>query len=354
MTVASAQHEDVSRVYQSQQALIRAALRGDRALVARLAHELGGWAVLLDATGAVRHACPRSAAAHATDLAPDLSRLHGTTASAAITRDGDHVVLHAFGIPRRRLAVGVPAHQPALIHKVVGTAVSLLTLQLQARRPHREPRAALAALLLGVPRPDDLPEPPVRVLACAGGDAVLDALENAPVGETCHGLPRPGACAVIVPDRHAEEAAALAVAFGPVGVGAPAPLEDAAVSLRQADRALVTARRTGGVVRHGELTGQGLLGLLDQVSAQEFAAAQLAPVLAHDPDLARSLRAYLAANGEGEAAARAMGVHRHTMRLRMRKVADLLGRDLGDPGVRADLWIALTVHADHLGKIDGS
>ncbi|MFC6930362.1 helix-turn-helix domain-containing protein [Actinomadura yumaensis] len=52
------------------------------------------------------------------------------------------------------------------------------------------------------------------------------------------------------------------------------------------------------------------------------------------------------ANGQGEAAARALGVHRHTLRARMRKAARLLGRDLDDPAVRAELWIALSVTAN--------
>jgi purine catabolism regulator len=36
-----------------------------------------------------------------------------------------------------------------------------------------------------------------------------------------------------------------------------------------------------------------------------------------------------------------MGVHRHTLRKRIRRAEDLLGRDLGSPGVRAELWLAL-------------
>jgi purine catabolism regulator len=55
-----------------------------------------------------------------------------------------------------------------------------------------------------------------------------------------------------------------------------------------------------------------------------------------------SLHAYRAANGQGDPAAKALGIHRHTLRARMKKAAELLGRDLDDPGVRAELWIALT------------
>ncbi|MFD0889240.1 PucR family transcriptional regulator, partial [Streptosporangium algeriense] len=59
-------------------------------------------------------------------------------------------------------------------------------------------------------------------------------------------------------------------------------------------------------------------------------------------DLLESLRAYLACNGHWDAAAQRLGVHRHTLRYRMRRVAELLGRDLDDPGARAELWVALT------------
>ncbi|MEV4328472.1 helix-turn-helix domain-containing protein, partial [Microbispora rosea] len=57
--------------------------------------------------------------------------------------------------------------------------------------------------------------------------------------------------------------------------------------------------------------------------------------------LVESLRAYLASNGHWDAAAQRLGVHRHTLRYRMKRVSELLGRDLDDPAVRAELWIAL-------------
>jgi purine catabolism regulator len=58
-------------------------------------------------------------------------------------------------------------------------------------------------------------------------------------------------------------------------------------------------------------------------------------------DLVGSLRAWLAHHGQWEPAAAALGVHRHTLRKRMRRAGDLLGRDLDEPGTRAELWLAL-------------
>ncbi|WP_419197544.1 PucR family transcriptional regulator [Microbispora hainanensis] len=111
-------------------------------------------------------------------------------------------------------------------------------------------------------------------------------------------------------------------------------------ALDQARRALVSA---SPVARFSELAGRGLLSLLDPAAAASFAAAILAPLREYGSraDLVESLRAYLASNGHWDAAAQRLGVHRHTLRYRMKRVSELLGRDLDDPAVRAELWIAL-------------
>jgi purine catabolism regulator len=130
---------------------------------------------------------------------------------------------------------------------------------------------------------------------------------------------------------------------GGAGVSAPGRYGELRSGLDQARQALEAGR--GQVVRFAELAGQGLIGLLDPAAAQAFAAAVLAPLTRYGPraDLIESLHAYLDANGHWDAAAQRLGVHRHTLRYRMRRVADLLERDLDDPGVRAELWIALEV-----------
>jgi purine catabolism regulator len=263
----------------------------------------------------------------------------------ALSLPGEHIAVQRIGLgerPRGFLAVGTDAPLPHVAHTIVGAAVALLTLQSETPRTGRDLRASLAALLLG--RPEDgpaVPRGPVRVLACAGGAAVLDVLESDPAAGRGLALPLDGHVAVLVPDEASGAVESLLAGTGPVGVSDPAS-GDLTAALRQAGDALAAATRSGrDVVRHAELPGQGVLGLLDPRSARAFAAALLAPL--REEDLVGTVRAYVAANGQGEAAARALGVHRHTLRSRMRRAADVLGRDPDDPAVRAELWIALAV-----------
>ncbi|MGP4024288.1 PucR family transcriptional regulator [Actinomadura sp. 3N407] len=352
--LAAEWYEDVTRAFQAQRELTRAALTGPGALVTRLARLLGGWALLLDPSGTVQHAEPATAAGRAEALSPELARLRrpprarhadAPSASMALSLPGEHIVVQRIGLggrPRRFLAVGTDTPLPHVAHTIVGAAVALLTLQSETPRTGRDLRASLAALLLG--RPGDgpaVPRGPVRVLACAGGAAVLDALESDPAGGRCPALPLDGHIAVIVPDEVSAAIEPALAGTGPIGVSDPASGELAG-ALRQAGEALAAAVRSGrDVLRYSELPGQGVLGLLDPELAHAFADTLLAPL--REEDLVETARAYIAANGQGEAAARALGVHRHTLRSRMRKAAEVLGRDPDDPAVRAELWIALSI-----------
>ncbi|WP_433439206.1 PucR family transcriptional regulator [Nonomuraea sp. CA-141351] len=312
-------------------------------------------------------------------------------ASLALSGPGEHIVVQPLGggaRPRGFFAVGAKEPFSPVTHTVINAAGSLLTLAMEQGRTHleaeRRARSAVLELLLAgekkqaraVLRPlgGRLPEEPLAVLA-ADADA-LESLEPhafaALLGDdgTQQGAREAGGslAVALVADAVAEKAALEADA--PVGVSLPCGYAPEALygALDQARRALEAARcgwaptlgasfvaatgRSGAgagdrgrgrVVRFGELAGQGLLGLLDQAAVQAFAAALLAPLTAYGskPDLVESLRAYLDSNGHWDAAAQRLGVHRHTLRYRMKRVTELLGRDLDDPGVRAELWLAL-------------
>ncbi len=361
--LAAEQYEEITRAFAAQGRLTRAALlpEGARAVIDRLARELGGWAALLDEAGAVRHAAGRGAGAVAGVL-PELDRLRGrspggTPASLALSTPGEHVVVQPLGAARVRgfFAVGLGKAFTPVEHTVVNAAGSLLTLVLEHGRENlaaeRRVRSAVLRLLLAGEAEagrqvlerlgERLADGPLTVLAAGGEpEAVLEAAgeEFAAVSD--------GRVVAVVPAARAEAVAAALAGHGPVGVGAPVAPENLGTGLDQADRALAAARRGAEpVMRFTDLAGQSLLSLLDPEAAGAFSAALLAPLREYGSraDLLESLRAYLECNGHWDAAAQRLGVHRHTLRYRMRRVAEILGRDLDDPAARAELWVALNV-----------
>ncbi|MFI6326131.1 PucR family transcriptional regulator [Nonomuraea sp. NPDC050556] len=349
--LAAEQYEEISRAFAAQGRLTRAALRpeGMRAVIDRLAKEVGGWAVLLDESGEVRHATP---GARTDTVAAALARVgRRSPSSLAISGPDEHVVVQPLGL-RGFFAVGADQPFTPVTHTVVNAAGSLLTLAVEQGRglleATRQVRSSVLALLLAgaadqacavlAPLGETLPEEPLVALAAEA--AALDVAER----QTCAFAAPYGAGAIVLTgEDDAERIAELLP--GPVGVGSPFALDDLASGLDQAQRALASARKSAaGRAHFAQLAGQGLLNLLDPAAVRAFADALLAPLVAYGSraDLLGSLRAYLAANGHWDAAAQKLGVHRHTLRYRMKRVSELLGRDLDDPGVRAELWIALS------------
>ena len=131
-----------------------------------------------------------------------------------------------------------------------------------------------------------------------------------------------------------------------VGIGDGAEVEDASGLARSWARARRALAAGGSGVRTYDDLGGGLEALLDPAAADAWAAALLAPL--DEPgeraDLAATLLAWLSRHGQVDAAAADLGVHRHTVRHRLRRAEALLGRSLDDAGVRAELYLALTRH----------
>jgi len=135
-----------------------------------------------------------------------------------------------------------------------------------------------------------------------------------------------------------------------VGLSAPAGPIAAAAAYKQAEQALSVARRRGRfLVEHEELAAGSVLPLLADDAVRAFADGLLRALHEHDAtgrgDLVASLRAWLSRHGQWDAAAADLGVHRHTLRYRMRRVEEILGRSLDDPDVRMELWLALKATA---------
>ncbi|KUL71624.1 MULTISPECIES: PucR family transcriptional regulator [unclassified Streptomyces] len=171
------------------------------------------------------------------------------------------------------------------------------------------------------------------VLASDGGAAVSACAEYAAGLEAA----RAGAVA----DRPGGDEDELVV-----GLSAPAGPIAAAAAYKQAGQALSVARRRGRVcVEHEQLASGSVLPLLADDAVRAFADGLLRALHEHDAtgrgDLVASLRAWLSRHGQWDAAAADLGVHRHTLRYRMRRVEEILGRSLDDADVRMELWLAL-------------
>jgi PucR family transcriptional regulator, purine catabolism regulatory protein len=103
-------------------------------------------------------------------------------------------------------------------------------------------------------------------------------------------------------------------------------------------------QNTGKSARVGEVTWT-VAGLLGQEAGTMLAGRLLEPVLSQDSDRRTAhlsvLRAWLSENGNWDATAKALGLHRNSVRRQVNAVAELLDTDLNEAQVRAELWIAL-------------
>ncbi|MEU9387259.1 helix-turn-helix domain-containing protein, partial [Streptomyces sp. NPDC048279] len=169
------------------------------------------------------------------------------------------------------------------------------------------------------------------VLAADGGAAVGACVDHAAARETAR--------TVSEQDAAAEDDLVM-------GMSAPSGPIGAAAAYKQAEQALSVARRRGRVlVEHEHLAAGSVLPLLADDAVKAFADGLLRALYEHDAtgrgDLVASLRAWLSRHGQWDAAAADLGVHRHTLRYRMRRVEEILGRSLDDPDARMELWLAL-------------
>jgi purine catabolism regulator len=127
------------------------------------------------------------------------------------------------------------------------------------------------------------------------------------------------------------------------GVSAPFELGDHMrfrAAMDQAERAHVSGT---GVVHFERLVGRGFSSLVDAGAASTWAAEYVGAIAASSEatELLATVRAWLGHHGQVDAAATELGVHRHTVRHRLRRAETLLERSFDDPAVRADLWFAL-------------
>ena len=284
----------------------------------------------------------------------------------------------APGRPARAVPPGGGAHLAAAV------ALELAKAQAVARTERRLVGDFLDALLEGSCRPPRIrrrlrflglgASPAIAVLVARRADAdrsepAVEAL-RLQVQDRLSRRPAPYLCSVRdalvvalfeAPDPDEARAAAEAVAEaaqarglpGRFGLGMPEAdprglrraYQEARFALEAAGPA--SGDRSAGprVATVGDLGSHRLLRPGGRTPPSGHLRGLLGPLADYDRrqhgELVASLRAFLEHNGNWEAAARALDVHRHTLRYRIRRVADLTGRDLDRAGDRVEFWLAL-------------
>ncbi|MET0974223.1 MAG: PucR family transcriptional regulator ligand-binding domain-containing protein [Leifsonia sp.] len=358
----------------AQRAISSAALRPDglRAALAELARSLGLGVALFDAAGTLDRVFPADAIAPTAlgGVRRDVTRLltRGARASATVSAGPDTLTLHTLGRRghlRGVLAVGGGTTLDQSAREVVASVVGLASLALERDRDLDEARSGMrsgvARLLLdgdidlagavGTDLCGGMPHGEVRVAVIA-----VDAERRGPLRELLESAARTDAdalffgevdgavIAVVTPSGAALLERLASAVDARAGLSAPTAMTDLARARAQALRALGAASGPG-VVDFEEIATAGVLSSLGTTDAREIARAILAPLAAHDAetgsDLLRTLRVWLENDARLDAAALALGVHRHTMRGRIAAAESVLGRDLSRFPARAELWAAL-------------
>ncbi|NUR91061.1 MAG: PucR family transcriptional regulator, partial [Nonomuraea sp.] len=138
-----------------------------------------------------------------------------------------------------------------------------------------------------------------------------------------------------------------------IGVGRLAEsLAQVARSRADADRALRVLRARGGsghVAGYTEVHFESLLMQVADVAAAEeqTPTGPYQRLLAHDAEhgseLVATLRAYLDAFGDVNAACARVHVHANTFRYRLKRLCEISGLDLADPDARLTIMLQLRI-----------
>ncbi|MCT1922678.1 helix-turn-helix domain-containing protein [Brevibacterium luteolum] len=134
---------------------------------------------------------------------------------------------------------------------------------------------------------------------------------------------------------------------GGLGVG-PEGLRRSLARAIPACRVAMTRPQGQRVIREYEASSYtGLLHFVDVRMRRAFRQALLGPIAAwdeeHASELLETLRVFLRNDGRWRQAARELHIHHNTLRYRIGRISDLIGRDLSDPDSRVDLALALAI-----------
>jgi purine catabolism regulator len=349
-------------------------------VVRDLARHLEARVAVLDPGLAVLAAEPHDASAllHRVEQQIAVQRRRRGRFGLAVSDDAGRLTVQALaaaGTRRGYLAVATERALEPLEQLLVSQAASLVALELERPRDLRTRDREIRGTLLDLAARGALggealarhvgplgfgAREPVAAAVVASTLPRLRMLEVVDEALTAAGLPflvdgGSDEVAVVAPGvtrlqavRDVTAAARTAGASSvAVGVGSPQEWDGIALSLRQARYALRLARaRRAELVEFADVGVVDLLfGGQDAATLADLCAHVLGPLQhydrEHDGELVASLAEFLHHNGHWEAAAARLGVHRHSLRYRIRKIEQLTGRSLDSAHDRTEFLLAL-------------
>ncbi|MGW9113264.1 PucR family transcriptional regulator [Microbacterium sp. NPDC055683] len=350
----------------AQRAVSLAALRRDGlgAAVSELSRQLGAWTGLYDSAGAPVRASADLARPVAQAVRREAETLlaRGANAAGVVHADGTTVVLQTLG-PGGSLRGVLAVAADSLDEEARGVVTTVVAMTGFALEQNEALAAARGTLRAGVVRAlltGDAalaggiadaawggfpPEPVVVAVTDASPDALgafLELRAGREHGSFFYGRDPDGGTAMVVSAASGTTFDELPARFGlRVGVSEPGPLAAFPTALEEAR---IARDRGDGVSQFGAVAAAGVLNALSS-DAAAVARTVLAPLMRHDEahgtSLVETLRAWLLHDARFDDAAQAIGVHRHTVRTRVRLAERLLDRDLGSFAARAEVWVAL-------------
>ncbi|QWF76892.1 PucR family transcriptional regulator [Amycolatopsis sp. CA-230715] len=359
VALATAGQREERRVTEAREALTKAAWEGTAALAASLSARVDGWVALVGDGGepVVGHRAPRPLPDGVAELFGTLRA--GTGIRSATTELADGAVVLAQPVypqatASQLLAVGKRSRFGGADRAIVAVGAALLGLASRAGSDTARLGGGLTALLLGTAPPDLaagelLRGDEWRVVAGTPHRRAPGAVERGYDWLRTHlGTPLVDVAearfVAIVDEEPAPERLDHLRANGWLtAVGAPRPAGALGDAHAEIEGLLARARALGRPVVAERRTG--LDAVVSAGAAGDFARRMLAPVLEldreRDADLVRTLRTWLAQHGGWDRTATELGVHRNSVRHRIRLVERALGADLADPETRMELWFAL-------------
>lgn len=290
----------------------------------------------------------------------------GRRSASQIDLSGARAQLQTLGQRGRLsgvLAIVGTVEQDVATAAVITSAVALTEVSLEQSRLRRVSalpvhRELLALALAGRPELIELAAPglvgtPARLILCSPDadrsmESLAEAIEHHSAVRQLHLFlaPHGETLAVLAPrDEFRELAEFLASSNIQSGASGEMRLSGLSEALDQGRAALARSRRRGGaLVEFSDLDDAEFFDIVHGPRMIGFATNRLASVerTPDGPELLAAASVWLSHNGLWEPAARELGIHRHVLRARMRRLGQALDLDIDDFADRVQLWIVLS------------